>query len=84
MTVIEIPKAYLYTCDCCGITHRQENASGHYSNSRPSGWHRLKWDADALDYQGCAVGSAAFERLLCPDCGVLVRGSINKIVESRP
>lgn len=41
MSVKEIPKAYEYTCDQCGVTHRQENASGHYSNSTPPDWMSL-------------------------------------------
>ena len=73
MTIREIPQAFLHKCDLCGKEHTQ--ASRH----RSAGWHQLKWDADALDYQGGPVGSAAFERLLCPDCGGLVRDALNKV-----
>lgn len=43
MAIREIPKSYEYTCDKCSYTHIQENASGHYTNSTPYGWSRLKW-----------------------------------------
>lgn len=77
MSIVEVPKAYIYTCDACGKEHRQENAAGHYTDSRPSNWHRLKWSATAYDYQGTACADDSFERLLCDGCGYIVKKSIN-------
>jgi len=42
MSIREIPRAWEYTCDKCGSTHLQENASGQYSNSTPPKWMSLK------------------------------------------
>jgi len=42
MTVKEIPKSFLYTCDQCGTPHLQENASGHYNNSTPPDWLSIR------------------------------------------
>lgn len=42
MSIREIPKAFEYTCDKCGATHKQENASGHYGNSTPPGWLTIR------------------------------------------
>lgn len=68
MSVKEIPKAYEYTCDRCGTTHLQENASGHYSNSRPKHWATLLLQQDSYDYQGQAVVNGDVSFLLCQDC----------------
>lgn len=68
MGVREIPKAYEYTCDQCGEKHRQENAAGHYTNSRPPRWSWLTFARDALDYQGLPIGDGTIKRLLCSDC----------------
>ena len=75
MTITEIPASYMFTCDACHKEHRQK------SNGRPTGWHIIRWEADALDYQGTAVASAGFTRLLCPDCGASVRNAINSVVK---
>jgi len=37
MSITEIPRAFLYKCDVCGI-------SGYYTNSRPDYWATLKVD----------------------------------------
>lgn len=73
----EIPKAFEYTCDQCRTTHRQENASGHYTNSRPPGWVGLKVLRDAYDFQGQAVAPANIDRLLCEKCGPILLQTIN-------
>jgi hypothetical protein len=41
MTIREIPRSFEYTCDGCGETHVQQNAHGHYHNSRPPEWAGL-------------------------------------------
>lgn len=68
MAIREIPKAYDYICDVCGFTHRQENAGGHYANSRPEHWGELVVKQDAYDFQGAAVADGTIKRLLCSDC----------------
>lgn len=69
MTIREIPKSYEYTCDGCGVTHIQEGAGGHYTNSTPPGWLTLKAQGDAL----CnSLGGKGYfrEKLLCSDCAL--------------
>lgn len=68
MAIREIPKAFDYICDVCGKTHRQENAGGHYTDSRPPYWATLIVSQDAYDFQGTAVADATIRRLLCDDC----------------
>lgn len=58
MSVKEIPRAFDYICDACNETHHQENAGGHYTNSRPPNWSHLKM-----------AGAHDREVLLCPRCG---------------
>jgi hypothetical protein len=77
MSVHEIPKSFVYACDCCGRQHVQENANGHYSDSRPSGWARLIFRQGAEDFQGAEVADASIERLLCRDCRSVVGNAIN-------
>lgn len=48
MAIREIPKSYEYTCDFCGAKHLQENAGGHYPNSVPPEWMRLKIWSDLV------------------------------------
>ena len=79
MAVREIPKAFEYVCDLCGAVHRQENASGHYSNSRPPYWISVNVGADAHDFQGAAVADASVKRLLCDKCGPRVVAAINLV-----
>lgn len=77
MAIREIPKSYEYTCDGCRLVHVQENASGHYSNSRPPGWASLTFARDAYDYQGAACAGATVKRLLCTACADKVALAIN-------
>lgn len=77
MTIREIPRSFLYVCDGCGTEHKQENASGHYFDSRPPHWTRLKLGRTAYDYQGAACADGSIERLLCPDCSSKVANAIN-------
>jgi hypothetical protein len=81
MGIREVPKSYVYTCDGCRKEHTQENASGHYLNSRPKYWSTLKVGRDAYDYQGCAVADGSIERLLCDSCSEKVMKAINKALE---
>lgn len=68
MTVREIPKSYEYTCDVCGEVHVQQNASGHYTDSRPPKWARLTFAQDAEDWSGSAVADGTVKLLLCSMC----------------
>jgi hypothetical protein len=68
MAITEIPKKYVYTCDACGFEHVQENALGHYSNSRPPRWANLTFSRDALDYHGAPVADGTVKLLLCASC----------------
>jgi hypothetical protein len=77
MAVREIPKSFEYTCDICGMEHLQENASGHYTDSRPPHWSRLTLARDAYDYQGCAGADATVKLLLCEKCSERAVAAIN-------
>lgn len=79
MSVREIPKAFEYTCDGCGQLHLQENASGHYSNSRPPRWASLVFARLAYDPQGAACADATVKLLLCEDCSARTAKAINSI-----
>lgn len=83
MSVTEIPKSYKYTCDLCGTVHVQENANGHYTDSRPPYWSRLTLARDAHDFQGAPVADATVKRLLCPKCTTLVAEAINSVHPSK-
>ncbi len=78
MAIREIPRAFVYVCDGCKQEHTQENAGGHYSNSRPPHWANLKIARDAYDFQGAACADASIERLLCEDCATKVFNAVNK------
>jgi len=86
MAIREIPKSYEYTCDGCQFVHIQENASGHYFNSRPPHWASLTFARDAYDYQGAACADATVKRLLCAMCAGKVALAINAalVKESSP
>lgn len=83
MTVREIPRAFEYICDVCSKTHRQENAGGHYTNSRPPHWSHLKIGRDAYDFNGIAVADGSIERLLCDECGPVIFTAINEVSAGR-
>ena len=59
MSIREIPKSWEYKCDRCGVTHHQENASGHYSNSTPPMWVTIRVSR---------YSNAPVEILLCDGC----------------
>lgn len=77
MAIREIPKSYEYQCDRCNVIHKQENAGGHYTDSRPPMWSRLTLAQDAHDYQGAAVADGTIKLLLCRTC----TNAVNVIVE---
>ncbi len=81
MAVTEVPKSYIYTCDSCGETHTQENANGHYSNSRPSYWSNLIIEKDAYDYQGAAVADGSVRLLLCNKCTSDIIDAVNEVAK---
>lgn len=72
MTIREIPRAFVYECDGCGLEHKQENAGGHYTDSRPDGWGRV-----TLKY----AANFELERLLCPKCLTRVKDAIDEATE---
>lgn len=79
MTIREIPRAFEYVCDLCSAAHLQENAGGHYSDSRPPRWSRLTVARSAYDFQGSAVADGTITRLLCADCSERVIVAINAV-----
>lgn len=79
MGITEIPRAFVYKCDICVATHKQENASGPYANSRPPRWARLRFDQAAEDFQGAEVADASVELLLCPECKQDAASAINRL-----
>ncbi len=81
MAIREIQRAFEYICDGCNVSHLQENAAGHYRDSRPPHWNYIKVSRDAEDFQGQAVADASFRRLLCPTCTVDVLDAINSAIE---
>lgn len=74
MTIREIPKCYEYKCDKCEVTHLQENASGHYGNSTPPQWYRLRINSDFYRYP---AANEEPSRLLCRKCGDALRKVLN-------
>ena len=78
MSIREIPRSFVYTCDACGIEHLQENAGGHYTDSRPPLWERLKLHRTAVDYQGTPCADASIERLLCDRCAAIISKAVNE------
>ena len=74
MATREIPKQFIHTCDGCAKTETST------SSSRPAYWTGLKIEADAYDYQGCAVASANQSYLLCQECISTVHKAINDAI----
>lgn len=74
MAVREIAAQFEHTCDGCG---KVENQS---SRSRPKYWTGLKIEADAYDFQGCAVANAGVDRVLCGDCTRIVHKAVNESI----
>lgn len=80
MAIITIPQSYKYICDSCGKSHLQQNASGHYTDSRPPHWARLTIAQHAYDFQGAAVADGTISKLLCEYCTGLISEAINRVV----
>jgi hypothetical protein len=68
VAITDVPRSWLYTCDGCGVQHKQENAYGHYSNSTPPNWATVR----VSRHSGAPV-----ERLLCSHCRVPVLTSLD-------
>lgn len=79
MAIRTIPQSYEYSCDVCGKTHLQENASGHYTDSRPPHWSRLTLARHAYDFQGSTVADGTVSKLLCEYCTTLISEAINRV-----
>lgn len=74
MSIKEVPKSYHYSCDAssCGTGHTQENASGHYMNSRPEGWLKI------TVYSDHRPGGS--DVLLCPRCSIKMDRAVQEIL----
>jgi hypothetical protein len=81
MTVREIPKSYEYICDVCGKNYIQENAGGHYTDSRPPHWARLVFKQAREDFQGNECADASVELLMCRECRDKAANAINAVKE---
>lgn len=75
MPIKEIPKSYEYCCDKCAAAHIQQNAAGHYTNSTPPNWYRLRINSDYYRYP---VADGEPTRLLCQKCGDALRKILNE------
>lgn len=82
MGITEIPRSFLYTCDGCGEEHKQENAGGHYTESRPPFWSNLIMRRSAYD-SGMAVADASIIKLLCVRCSDRVEYAIKATLPKR-
>jgi hypothetical protein len=71
MTVREVPKSFIYTCDWCANDHRQENSDGHYTESCPPNWGWIKLYGRPGDI------ATSLGYLLCTDCYSQARTAIN-------
>ncbi len=76
MSVQEIPKSYRYTCDLCGANHVQEHANGHYTNSVPPDWMRLKILGNGKRW---SYPAEPLDKLLCESCGELTLKAIERV-----
>lgn len=82
MSIREIPRAFEYTCDGCGAVHLQKNAAGHYTDSRPPHWIRLKIGQTAYDHQNVAVADASVEHLFCEECAGAINMAYDGAIEA--
>ena len=72
MSVKTIPSQTIVTCDCCGI----ETDNGLARQSRRMKTH-LKFEQDALDFQGMACANGTVEFDFCDQCARTIREAIN-------
>lgn len=64
MSIREIPKSYEYKCDRCDQIHIQHNAGGHYTESLPPYWSKVKQTFSRED----GLTRPDVETLLCSGC----------------
>lgn len=76
MTIKEVPKSYVYTCDLCGAEHVQENAGGHYSNSTPPDWMKLMVGGNGRRW---SYPGEPINKLLCESCGERTLQAIERV-----
>lgn len=82
MSIETIPASFRYSCDVCGKAHLQENATGHYPDSRPPRWGRLSLKRQgAADHQGVVWTDGSIKRLLCDACLPIIEAAINEGAE---
>lgn len=77
MAMREIPAAFEFTCDGCGVTR-----SGR-TKDRPAYWGELILAQDAYDYQGCAVADGTIRHTLCDECRRAVIATVNTAIAAR-
>lgn len=77
MAMREIPAAFEFICDGCGVTRSER------TKSRPAYWGELTLAQYAYDYQGCAVGDGTIRRMLCDACRRAVIAAVNSTIEAR-
>ena len=61
---VEEFQGFTYTCDRCGKMHMQQNASGHYTNSTPPDWGRVKYTPSSE----ARIPMKPFDYLICDNC----------------
>jgi hypothetical protein len=83
MSVYEIPKSFKYVCDVCGAAHVQENANGHYTDSRPPRWGYVDVRQALIDLDGDEVGDASVSHLLCQQCLPVISKAIKDAAKTR-
>jgi hypothetical protein len=76
MIIEEIPRAFKYTCSRCGTEHIQRNASGHYTESTPPGWIKVRLVTRAAD-----VAPKTQEVLICSLCAPDVGGAFDIMLQ---
>ena len=80
MAIREIPKSYEYTCDVCDALHVQENANGHYTNSRPPNWATVSFQKNK---DGTQLIDSSVCLLVCAACGEKIAKAIKGIQSDR-
>lgn len=94
MAIREVPRSFVYTCDGCGQEHTQAGADGHYTNSTPPLWGRLRINMGpderlTLDLKSAAETAERFKRwgsteaLLCGACFVILTDLLNRTFPRR-
>jgi len=55
-------EGFIYTCESCDKIHRQEGATGHYTQSTPPGWLSFSY------YIGDGGEPYQQQKLVCDEC----------------